>query len=142
MIIESMAQIAGNRIPEPMASRGRYIWQPPEIMARNGRGVAVTAPYATITWSWEWLRLEDYSWWIETVLGNAASLTITSGTLLVDHLQRLVVVTGVLYRPSYEYISGGLYRRVELRIERVEINDETGGDGFWLGSGYPPTYTE
>ena len=133
--------INGNLIPDTIANRGRYTWQPPEIVAINGRGEAVTAAFATVTWQWDYLTLADYTFWIDTVLSEAGSLTCTTGTILVDHLQRVVAVNCVLMRPTYSHISGGLYRDVELKITRIETTGSTGEAGAWLGSGYPPTYT-
>lgn len=137
----SVAQINGVRIPEPMVNRGQYVWAPPEILGRNGIGEAVVAPFATVTWKWRWLTLDDYTFWVTTALAGAASVRCTSGTILVNHLQRAVVVQCVVLRPAYSYISAGLYRDVELKIERI-VEDYTVGDaGYWLGGGYPPTYS-
>lgn len=135
------AQINGNIMPEPMASRGRYVWRPPDIVGTNGRGAAVTAPFATVTWRWSWLTLADYTWWITTVLAGGASLECTTGTILVNHLQEAVAVSCVVLRPVYDHISGGLYKDVELTINRIEENGSVAGEGYWLGSGYPPTYS-
>lgn len=139
--MSSIAQINGILIPEPMVYRGRYVWAPPEIVQRNGRGAAVTAPFASVTWKWNWLQRADYLWWVDTVLSGAASLTCTTGTILVDHRQIAVVVTCVVLRPVYSHISAGLYRDVELKIEQIETDVTVGGAGHWLGGGYPPTYS-
>lgn len=133
------AQVNGIAIPEPMASRGRYTWQPPAIVGRNGRGAAVTAPYAKVTWAWPYLTLADYEYWITDVLGGAASIDCTA--ILVDHLQTSYVVTCTVLRPTYSHIAGGLYRDVELQIDQVEIDTTTGEAGYWLGAGRPPTYS-
>ena len=131
----------GNLIPDSIGQRGRYTWQPPEIVAVNGRGEAVTAPFSTVTWQWDYLTLADYTWLIATVLNEAGSVTSTTGTILVDHLQRAVAVSCVIMRPTYSHISGGLYQDVELKITRIEASTSTIVAGAWLGSGYPPTYT-
>ncbi len=135
------ASIDGHLIPDSIGQRGRYTYQPPEIVAINGRGEAVLAPFATVTWQWDYLTLDDYTYLVSTVLNEAGSLTCTTGTILVDHLQRAVNVTCVVMRPSYSHIAGGLYRDVELKITRIEAGSTAIEAGAWLGSGYPPTYT-
>jgi hypothetical protein len=135
------AQINGNIMPEPMASRGRYLWLPPEIIGTNGRGLAITAPFSTLTWQWNLLTLADYNWWITTVLAGAASLSCTTGTILVNHLQQRVAVSCVVMRPTYGRIISGAYEDVELQINRIEENGDVAGEGYWLGGGYPPTYS-
>lgn len=139
--MSSIAQVNGALIPEPMVHRGRYVWTPPEIVGRNGRGDAIVAPFATVSWKWQWLTLADYTYWVYTVLAGAASLQCTIGTILVNHLQQPVVVQCVVLRPTYGHIAAGLYRDVELKIEQIVEDYTVGGAGHWLGGGYPPTYS-
>jgi len=132
-------QVNGQDVPASIANRGRYLWQPPAIIGRNGRGEAVTAPYASVTWTWPYMTLDDYAFWIEDVLGGAASVDCTA--ILVDHLQVSYVVSCTVLRPTYSHISGGLYRDVELQIDQIETDTTTGEAGYWLGAGRPPTYS-
>ena len=108
-------------IPDSIADRGSYVWQPPEVIAVSGAGAAVTAPYASVTWAWQYMTLADYTWWRTTLLAGAASLACTSNTQLVDDLQVLRTITCIVTRPSSERISSGLYENVEVRIERIIV---------------------
>lgn len=116
-----MAKLNNVTIPTSISERGRYLWQPPEIMTINGQGAAVVAPYARVVWQWPHMNLSDYTWWRTTLLSGAASLTCSANSQLVDDLQVLRSITCVVMRPSYERIAAGLYMNVEVRIDRIVV---------------------
>lgn len=114
-----MAKLNNVTIPDSIANRGKYHWEPPEILGENGAGTAVVAPYAEVTWKFPYMTASDYAWWVTTLLGGAASLACESNTQLVNHLQAATNCTCIVYRPSYESIQNGLYMNVEVRIKRI-----------------------
>jgi hypothetical protein len=116
-----MAKLNNITIPDSIANRGQYRYEPPETLGENGRGEAVAAPYARVVWKFNHMTLSDYTWWRTTLLGGAASLTCSSNTQLVNDLQAAVNCTCVVHRPTYERIQNGLYMNVEVRIERIVV---------------------
>ena len=108
-------------IPSPMDERGRYVWEPPAVLARNGLGAAITGPYASLTWTWNYLTRAEYLFWRKTVLKGEASATFTQHTRLYDDTQTLVEITScTVLRPTYESIEGGLYKNVTLQIDQIK----------------------
>ncbi len=116
-----MAKLNNITIPDSIANRGRYMWQRPEIIATNGQGAAVVAPYARVIWQWPHMTLSDYTWWRTTLLAGAASLTCSANSQLVDDLQVLRSITCVVMQPNYDRIQNGLYMGVEVRIDRIVV---------------------
>lgn len=113
-------KINNQTIPAPMDDKGAYNYQPPAILARNGEGAAVAAPYATLSWQWAYLTKTEYLFWRNTVLGGAPSATFTTNCQLYDDTQTLITVTHcTVLRPSYEAIESGLYKNVSLTIDQI-----------------------
>lgn len=108
-------------IPSPMDERGTYHYEPGAIVGRNGRGAAIAAPFATLTWTWQRLSLTDYTYWRTTILAGAASASFTTNTLLYDDLQVLKTITQcTVYRPTYETMQDGDYINVQLVIDGIK----------------------
>lgn len=114
-----MAKLNNVTIPDSIADRGQYRYEPPEILGENGEADAVTARFARVTWRFPHMTLADYTWWRTTLLGGAASLKCTTNTQLVDDLQQAIDCACVVHRPTYERIQNGLYINVEVKIERI-----------------------
>ena len=108
-------------IPSPMDERGTYRYDPGAIVGKNGRGAAIAAPHATLTWTWPYLSLDDYTYWRTTVLAGAASAAFTANTLLFDDLQTLKTITQcTVYRPTYETMQDGYFMNVQLVIDLIK----------------------
>lgn len=111
-------QIDGNTIPDPMASRGRYVPADPPILATNGRNEPVTGGYPSVTWSWDWIDGTDYDFWATTVLGGARSAVLTGTTQLYDTARDLVTyASATVIKPTFERIENGIYYNVTVEIK-------------------------
>lgn len=111
------ANINGTNIPTNINGRGRYLFNPPEILARNGQGAVVESDYASITWTFTLLSVADFTWWYTTLMAGAPSLIITSASLY-NILGALTSYThGVLLRPTFDYVNGYYYNNVVIKIE-------------------------
>ena len=111
-------------IPSPMDELGTYHYDPGAIVGKNGRGTAIAAPFATLTWAWEHMSLTEYTYWRTTLLAGAASAAFTANTLLYDDLRVLRTVTQcIVYRPTYERTAaGGYYLNVQLVIDQIKVS--------------------
>lgn len=106
-------------IPAPMSDRGTYKFDWP-ILKRNGQGAAVRGPYATITWTWDWLTASEYGYWATTLLAGAASATFTANTELYDDTQTLRTVSHcTVLAPSYDAIENSGYRGATITIDQI-----------------------
>lgn len=111
--------INGVTIPSPMGDRGLYLFKPAETIRSNGLGEAVAAGYASLTWTWPHMNATDYNWWYTTLLTGLPSRTFTTASLY-NNLSTLTSYTNVVvYRPTYESISGGLYQNVVVEIKHI-----------------------
>ncbi len=107
-------------MPSPMDTKGRYVWNTPEILRRNGEGVAVIAGFASVVWTFTALRLADYQWWTITLLQRQASRQFGNGTTLVDHNgNNIIVKSCVVEMPTYDYASNGWCNNVTVNIKRI-----------------------
>lgn len=112
------AQVDGNEIPEPMASRGRLIPQEAPILATNGRNEPVTGGYPSIKWTWDWLGPDDWDFWATTILAGARSTVVTGTTQLYNTDRDLVTyASATVIKPTFEYIENGIYYTVTLEIK-------------------------
>lgn len=108
-------------IPESIRLRGRYKFDPPAVLFQNGEDQDVTAGYSSVVWRFDDMPLSDYTWFITTILGGAASKECTSNRLF-DHLQvETAYSTCILHRPTYEAIQRGLYQNVEVQITQIQV---------------------
>lgn len=117
-------KINNNTIPSPMALRGTYKFEPAAVLRRNGQGAAITGPYATLTWTWDWLSPAEFQFWTVTVLANAASASFTANTELYDDSQLLRTISHcTVLRPTYESIENGGYRGAAVQIDQITMVD-------------------
>ena len=112
-------QINSVAIPSPMDERGAYRFNPPAVVAKNGQGLAVTAGASTISWQWIYLSKADFTWWITTLLGGAASAAYTQAKFFNHTLTLTTYAYCIVHRPTYERIENGLYMNVALEIEAI-----------------------
>lgn len=111
-------QINSIAILAPMDERGSYRFDQ-EILGRNGRAAAVPAPYATVTWDFDYLTKDEYAWWYSTLLSGQPSQEYTQckffnavGTLTTySHC--------VVLRPTYERFQDGLLWGVRVVIDWI-----------------------
>lgn len=113
------ANINGTAIPTNINGRGRYLFNQPEVLARNGQGAVVLSDYASVTWTFPKLSYADFAWWYSTLMSGNPSLVITT-MQLYDALGNLTTYThGVLLRPTYEYVTNYYYNNVVVKIEDI-----------------------
>ncbi len=112
-------QINGIAIPDPMDADGVYSFDPGVTGIANGRGLAVPAPYATLTWQFDSLTPAQMAWWCTTLLGGAAAAEF-SQCKLFNHVGALTTYTHcVVTRPASERIRDGLLQNVRVVIDRI-----------------------
>lgn len=113
------ANINGTAIPTSMVGRGRYLFQEPETLARNGQGAVVSGDYRSLTWTFPLLSYSDFAWWYSTLLSSNPSLIITACELY-NALGNLTIYShGVVLRPTYDFISYNYYNNVVVKIEDI-----------------------
>lgn len=110
--------LGGTTIPTTIDGHGRYLYRK-EVLRYNGDGDAVVSGYATITWTFPFMTMTDYSWIASTLMSGAYSVRYTS-TQLKDDLGLLTVyLNAVAQRPTYEFASNSYVENVTWIIERV-----------------------
>ena len=111
-------QINSTAIPSPMDERGVYVFAVP-VLSRNGRGAAIAAPYATLTWQFDYLTLTELAWWVTTLLGGALSGEYTQAKFF-NHLGALTTYTHcIVQRPTYSRFQDGLAWDVTVQIDWI-----------------------
>ena len=110
--------LGGTTIPTTIDDHGRYIYAK-EVLRYNGDGEAVTAGYATVTWTFPTMLMTDYTWIRDTLLGGAFSVKYTSAQLKDDRGTLTSFTNAVASRPTYEYASNGLVYNVTWEIRRI-----------------------
>lgn len=112
--------VGGSVVLTELENRGTgYKFNPPEIIRRNGFGLAVTSGGASITWKHDWLPKAEFLWWRTTLLSGAASKSFSSA-VFYDETQTLTSYSYcVVDRPEYEYISYGVYYNVVINITSI-----------------------
>lgn len=110
--------LGGTSIPTSINDRGRYLYKK-EVLRTNGDAEAVTAGYATVTWTFEWMTMSDYTWIRDTLLGGAQSYKFSSASLVDDKGATISPTNAVAYRPTYEFASNGNVENVTWEIKRI-----------------------
>lgn len=110
--------LGGTTIPSTIDGRGRYLWRK-EVLRSNGDGEAVVSGYATITWTFPFMTMTDYTWIATTLMGGAYSVKYTSAQLKNDLGALITYTNAVSLRPTYEFASNGVVESVTWIIERV-----------------------
>lgn len=112
-------QINSTAIQAPMDEAGSYTFDPGAPIIVNGRGLAVTTPYATVRWQFETLTPAQMAWWCTTLLNGAASVEFNQCKLF-NHLGSLTTYSHcVVTRPTYERFQDGLLYGVQVTIDRI-----------------------
>lgn len=109
--------------PSPMGDVGEYQFDYLPIIAKNGRGDAVTAQYSSLVWTWSKMTVDDYDWWCSTLLAGAASKVFDGGdTLLANHVGGSTYVqTCTVYRPTHGPAVGAYFTNVRLEVGLIII---------------------
>jgi hypothetical protein len=113
-------QINNIAIPSPMDERGIYLFDTP-LLARNGRGAAVAAPYSALQWKFDYLALDTtgLGWWVTTLLGGAMSAEFTQAKFF-NFLGALTTYSHcTVYRPTVGRIQDGLAWDVTVTIDWI-----------------------
>lgn len=110
--------IGGTALPSTIDGRGRYLYNK-EVLRYNGDGEAVTAGYAKITWTFEFMSMSDYTWIRDTLLSGAFSAKFSSASLTDDKGGTVSATNAVVYRPTYEFAQNGSVENVTWIIDKV-----------------------
>lgn len=106
-------------IPSPMDGKGEYRFER-EILGRNGVGIDVEAPTATVTWRWPEMNKTDFTWWYTSLLSGLPAYAFSHAKLF-DHVQALVTYSYcIVHRPTYERIVAGAYVGVVVEISHIQ----------------------
>lgn len=108
--------------PASMDGRGSYTFEPPPVVRKNGLGEAITAGFSKLTWKWTRLSQTEMNFLLTTVLGGAATKSITANPALrtYNHQNVLTNYTScIVQRPTWERWSGNRYQGVTLEIEQI-----------------------
>ena len=117
-------KLANVTMPTSMNNRAlRYKFTPNEILARNGKGSAITSSNgASVEWTWASLNGAEYDWLVTTLLGDAASRedATTNGTVVYNHKRAEQTFSHCLIlRPEYKLLRGTQYVEVTLLIDQL-----------------------
>lgn len=115
--------IDGVAIPDSMAYRGTYIFNPPAIIGVNGAGHPVTAGPASAVWTWAYMTQAEWDWWAITRIGGANAYLEADLRLYNQHNVEANFTDGVVERPTYERVRNGLYLNVSIRF--LNLFDDT-----------------
>lgn len=111
--------INGVTIPTTLDNRGTYIFEPPAVVRKNGKGLAVTGGYSKLTWRWARMKQSDWNWWCTTILTGLASKQFSSAQLY-NHMNVLTTFSNVVVnRPTFEKVSGARYINVQIEITNI-----------------------
>lgn len=108
--------------PSPMGDTGKYTFEYLPILAKNGRGEAVTAQFSRVTWEWAHMSIDDFQWWCITLLGGQASKFFDGeGMYLVNHVGLTTLVSScVVYAPTHGPAVGAYFTNVKLEIGQIK----------------------
>ena len=117
-------KLANIAMPTSMSSRAlRYKYTPNEILARNGKGVAITSNNgASVEWTWASMNATEYTWLVTTLLGDAASIenSAVGGTIVYnDKGAETTFNHCMILRPEYQLLRGTEYVQVTLLIDQL-----------------------
>ena len=116
-------QIGGIPFRDSMANRAlSYLFSPPQILARNGKGEAQTAGGCSLQWTWATLDPGEWAWLTARPLGGYASkaFDVTGGTVLYDDEgNERTFNYCVVLRPSAKDFNGMYHREVTLLIDTL-----------------------
>jgi len=102
-----------------MANRGVYRFHHQEIGTVNGNGDAVLAGAQSVVWQFRHMDASEFAWWTTTLLGGAASLTLTSAELWDHTVTEQTFTDGVVYLPTYEAYRGGRFWNVTVQMRHL-----------------------
>ena len=122
MVFYDSTRGAAYTVPSPMDTRGRYLFTPPKTQRYNGEGLAVPAGYASVVWTFPYLKLTDYQWWRLTLMGSLSvtSVKFVAGTVLKnDFGDNINVSSCVVEIPKHDYASNGYYYNVVVNISKI-----------------------
>lgn len=105
--------------PSPMGESGRYLFEYKPTLRINGAGNAVQSAYSQAVWTWNYMRYDDYIWWVETLLQHARTKVFVTGTTIENDRRALDVVSLVVHRPTFDYVSGGYYYNVKVEYKNI-----------------------
>lgn len=111
-------------LPTTLDGRGTYIFERPKSIRKNGKGEAVVAGFARLTWTWARMSQEDWNFWNTTVLAGSASRSISASPAakLFNHMNVLTDYSYcVILAPSFERVQNAKYINVKLEIEQILI---------------------
>lgn len=111
-------QINSIAIDSPMDERGTYQFDRP-IISRNGRGHGVLAPYATLTWNFEYLTTDQMNWWINGILLGQPYQEYGQCKLFNEVGVLTTYSHCVVYKPTYQRFQDGLIWGVEVVIDWI-----------------------
>jgi hypothetical protein len=110
--------LGGVTIPTSIENSGRYLFEK-EILGTNGNDEDIESIYATVTWTFTYMDMADYEWIVTTLLGNNASLKVSSAQLKNDLGNLQTFTNAVVKRPRYAYASGGEANDVTWEITKL-----------------------
>jgi hypothetical protein len=111
-------QINSIAIDQPMDESGTYHFARP-VIGTNGRGAAILAPYATLTWRWDYLTPTQMNWWINGILLAAASQEYTQAKFFNEVGVLTTYAHCIVYKPTYARFQDGLLWEVEVIIDWI-----------------------
>jgi hypothetical protein len=111
-------QINNIAIDAPMDERGTYRFERP-IIGRNGRGAGILAPYATLTWNFDYLTLNQMNWWIAGILLSQPYQEYFQCKLFNEVGTLTTYSHCIVYKPTYGRMQDGLIWDVEVIIDWI-----------------------
>ena len=113
-------QIGGTLIPDDQKDRGVYTYRPLATSVRNGELVMAQGKFASATWVFNVMNVDQWDWWITTLLGGARSKAFTGNTVLwddtLDPNNMPTFTYCVMDRPIAGAYENGLYKGVAVNI--------------------------
>jgi hypothetical protein len=110
-------------VPASMSTRGQYRFNRQKVGGVNGNGVAQEAGSQSVVWQFSYFTAAELAWWQTTIMSGELSLSVTLDPAAFELWNDLMAGTsftsGVLYRPTYESYTAGLYRKCTIEIKHL-----------------------
>lgn len=105
-------------VPQRIRERGHYVYEPYTSEVFNGLGETITAGLPRVTWRFTSLSIDDYTWWVTTLMSGANYVKVAAvlwNDLDVETSFSQVVVR----RPKYTRRANGRYQDVTIVIDSM-----------------------
>lgn len=105
-------------IPTSM-NRGKYKFNPPETLGKNGLGEPVQGGYASIEWKFATMSFTDFDWWQNTILSGLDFKRFMLCQFVNHHRVEQAFTNCIVHFPTHDDLFGNFYENVVVRIDQI-----------------------